>query len=310
MNMESIAYSYADPQLSPLPQHWLWRWFIPRGCMTMIYGPGGKKKGFALADIIGRFTNGLWMPDGTQGFRACSVISITKEDRLRQGMAWRYLAAGARLPYIFDLSRPGGVPFVLDEQGIELIHRLARAINSHKRGTRFEHVPDLGFIYIDPLMAVAPCVLSNNVTFRQRVVEPLDDLAESYGEIGVGLVNHTTKDGHTVAGSAAATQAPRMVIGVDSVKRRPGVSQWGVVKTNIGPDDMDPVLYHAEGEGSGLHIVWDTEAEQARVQRPASRRLHAVPTLPFTPPPAPAPVTGQLSAAQIFANLRAASKTA
>jgi AAA domain len=290
--------SYADPQLSELPQEWGWRGMFPRGCMTEIYGPGAKQKGLALAELIGRWTRGDCMPDGTTGFDGPrTVVSITAEDRRRQAMAMRYRVAGVNRRFVFDLSEPDGKRFKLNEQGQGQIRQLVETINAHKWGTPFESVPDVGVIYIDPLFGVAPCNLSDNVRFRETVVEPLDSMADDYDCV-VGLVNHSTKDEKVVAGSAAAVQGPRMVLGVRTDDKRPDVRQMYIFKTNLWDDQAEPFRYRKVVNGDDVGIEWLTpfagSGDSGLQVASGPRRLRVVPATP--PPP--------LTPAQIFRNLR------
>lgn len=283
MPLDNDVHSFADPELSPLVLPWVWPGYVPRKCMTTLFGPGGTRKGYCVADINARISRGASMPDGSRGFDSPrSVISITREDLIREGMAWRYRAAGARREHIFDFSAPGGRPFKLDEAGLAGIRELADRINQHERGTRYEHVPDLGMVYIDPLMSVTPRNVSANEVYREVVIEPLDDIAFTY-ECAALLVNHTTKGGDTMFGSAAASQGPRMVLRVDRNKRLPrSVRDFSVAKTNITSEYDEPLRYTTTGEGNGIRVRWmgpelDAEPEYAvAAKRPAPARTAPV----------------------------------
>jgi hypothetical protein len=286
--MEDDVHSFADPELSPLTLPWAWPGYIPCKCMTTLFGGGGLRKGYAIADINARISRGASMPDGSRGFSGPrSVISITREDLIREGMAWRYRAAGARLDNIFDYSAPGGTPFKLDEEGVAGVRELAEKINSHKPGTKYEHVPDLGVIYFDPLMSITPRNVSANEVYRELVVEPLDDLAFTY-ECAVALVNHTTKDGKTMFGSAAASQGPRMVLKVDRNKRMPRtVRDFYVYKTNITGEHEAPLRYTTEGEGDGIRVRWmGPELDAEPEYTVADKRQAPARTVPVSMSPA------------------------
>jgi hypothetical protein len=286
--MEDDVHSFADPELSPLTLPWAWPGYIPCKCMTTLFGGGGLRKGYAIADINARISRGASMPDGSRGFDGPrSVISITREDLIREGMAHRYRAAGARLANIFDYSAPGGKPFKLDEAGVAGIRELADKINHHTPGTKYANVPDVGMIYIDPLMSVTPRNVSANEVYREVVIEPLDDLAFTYW-CATLLVNHTIKAGGTMFGSAAASQGPRMVLRVDRNKRLPRtVRDFSVAKTNITSEYDEPLRYTTTGEGNGIRVRWmgpelDTEPEYTVADtRPAPAR-----TVPVSMSPA------------------------
>ena len=280
------TYTFADPELSPLPMRWVWPGYVPRYCMTEGYGEGGTMKGMAVVSLIALITNGQDMPDGSlNGFGGPrSVISITGEDLLRQGMAWRYRAAGANTQNIVDLSKDeDGRPFKLSDKGLARIREEICRINAHEPGTKYARMPDYGFLYLDPMMSIAPCSVTQNRAFREALLEPLDALCadEDLGAEGTGcwLMNHTTKDGKTVAGSAAATQGPRMVLGFRQSVRNPTHRELFRMKTNITENTPAPVPYMGEGRDTSLRVRWMTPQWAAQCGRPA----------PFEPAPLPTP---------------------
>jgi hypothetical protein len=289
------TYTFADPELSPLPMSWAWRGYIPRYCMTMGYGEGGTMKGLSVVSLLALLSNGQDMPDGTpSGFgRPVSIISITGEDLLRQGMAWRYRAAGANTRNILDLSRDeNGRPFKLNEAGLARIRTEIARINAHE-GAPYNRMADYGGLYLDPMMSIAPRNVSQNVTFRSVLLEPLDALCAEEELCAGGsfcwLMNHTTKDGKTVAGSAAATQGPRMVLGFRQSSANPLYREMYRFKTNITENTEAPVPYMGEGGDTSLRVRWMTPSWQAR-------RSHLPSYANVEPAPLP-PV------AQMFSNL-------
>jgi hypothetical protein len=260
--------------------------------MTEGYGEGGTMKGLAIQSIVALLTKGEDMPDGTpNGFGGPrTVISITGEDLLRQGMAWRYRAAGANVANIVDLSKDeDGRPFKLNDAGLARIRETICRVNDHQG--KYRNVPDYGGLYLDPMMSIAPRNVSQNTTFRSVILEPLDALCadEDLGDGGTfcWLMNHTTKDGKTVAGSAAAVQGPRMVIGFRQCKKDPTKRELYRMKTNITKKDPMPVPYCDEGADASLCVRWCTDAWQAR---------NGYPPPSFEPGPIP-------DSASIFANL-------
>jgi hypothetical protein len=296
------ARSYADPELAPKPMLWGWNGYIPRLCMTEGYGEGGTMKGLSVVSVLSLFTNGDPMPDGTpSGFgRPVSIISITGEDLLSEIMSWRYRAAGANSRNIVDLSRDDdGYPFKLTREGVARIREEIARINQHEKHTPYWNMADFGGLYLDPLMSIAPVSITANVTFRSVILEPLDALCY-WAKCFCFLMNHTTKDGKTVAGSAAAVQGPRMVLGFRGCKADPTKRELYRMKTNITENTPVPVRYCGEGADTSIRVRWDTEHWNAL----RSQRYGVTPAGPLPMGPAYAtPEQPQLSVQQMFANL-------
>jgi hypothetical protein len=308
------TYTFADPELSPLPMKWVWDGYIPRYCMTEGYGEGGTMKGLGIQSIIALITLGADMPDGSlNGFGGPrTVISITGEDLLRQGMAWRYRAAGADTRNIVDLSKDeNGRPFKLNDAGLARIREEIAKINSHEG--KYRHMPDYGFLYLDPMMSIAPRSVTQNTTFRAVLLEPLDALCaeEELGKDGTGcfLMNHSTKDKKVVAGSAAAVQGPRMVLGFRQSDRNPLWRELYRYKTNITENTPAPVPYMGEGKDTSIRVRWMTDSwEQRRsgsgvLSRYGSRASEAMAPAPV-PAPYAAPVPQPASVGEMWKNLQ------
>jgi AAA domain len=297
------THTFADPELSPRQMTWAWPGYIPRRCMTEGYGEGGTMKGLAVQSLIALFTIGAPMPDGSRGFVGPrTVISITGEDLLREAMAWRYRAAGADTRNIIDMSRDeNGRPFKLTDKGLARIREEICRINTHERGTRYQHMPDFGGLYMDPMMSIAPRNVSQNTTFRAVLLEPLDALCYEFDSF-CWLMNHTTKDGKTVAGSAAATQGPRMVLGFRQNEANPLNRELFRMKTNVTKNTEVPVIYTDEGHDTSLRVRWLTPWEDSRVV--AQPKLSASGPVPASPPPGTsAPGWQRLTPAQMWHNL-------
>jgi hypothetical protein len=305
------TYTYADQELSPLPMKWVWTGYIPRYCMTEGYGEGGTMKGLSIQSIISLITLGADMPDGSaNGFGGPrSVISITGEDLLRQGMAWRYRAAGADTRNIIDLSKDeDGRPFKLNDKGLARIRETICKINAHEDHP-YDKMADYGVLYLDPMMSITPRNVSQNTTFRSVLLEPLDALCadEELGEGGTGcfLMNHSTKDKKVVAGSAAAVQGPRMVLGFRQSPRNPTHREVYRYKTNITENTPAPVPYMGEGKDTSLRVRWMTDSweQRRRGSAPLSRygsRAEAVLSPAPVPAPYAAPVQEPASVSQMW----------
>lgn len=305
------TYTFADRELSPLPMKWAWTGYFPRLCMTMGYGEGGTMKGLSVVSLLSLFSNGQDMPDGSpSGFgKPVSIISITGEDLEREGMAWRYRSAGADTRNILNLSKDeDGMPFKLSKKGLAVIREEICKINAHEPGTKYQHMADFGVLYLDPMMSIAPRNVSQNTTFRSVLLEPLDALCYEF-KAACWLMNHTTKDGKTVAGSAAATQGPRMVLGFRQSVRNPTHRELYRFKTNITENTPAPVPYMSEGQDTSLRVRWMTDSwEQRRsgsgvLSRYGSRASEALTSSPV-PAPYAAPLPQPASVGEMWKNLQ------
>lgn len=253
----------------PRPQRWLAEPWIARDVMTLVAGGAGILKGTAMASVIADASRGRLFFGSQVGNEAGlgDVIVIAPEDR-RDAMKFRLRAAGADMTRVWNLTydgrkrddgRPGKTR--LDEHGLRSIEAMGRWINAPLdaggRGGR------LVLVYIDPLMAVKPrgVSIAQDDQVRDKIVEPLDDLAALFG-CGVVLLQHTVKDG-TIGGSQGLVNAARLVLLFQRVKGS-DYRSLSIFKSNIGPDDLPALRYHQVGAESELtrRVEW-VEAEEA-----------------------------------------------
>jgi RecA-family ATPase len=209
-----MTETYADPSHRPLARIPVWAGHYYRGAATLIAGAGAAGKGQQLLDGAARMAAGLAWPGEPEGTRhpPRRVILVTPEDDANEDTAPRLAATFAMLGVadpplhlITDLTfLPSGDVFSLDDPAWETE---TRALIEKYSGT-----PEpVGMLGVDPLMEVSEH-LGTNAQAR-RTLRPVLRLAKDHG-ITIPVVHHTTKDGKTIAGSAAVVQIMRIVFTV------------------------------------------------------------------------------------------------
>lgn len=284
--------TYAD--YPPVPQRWLAFPFLPLDVMTLAAGGCGILKGTSMASVIAAVTHGIGLfgnqvPNGLR--RSCAVISITPEDRSRQAMAYRLLAAGADPRLVINLTYDRLDPddperalkWKLDALG------LANIREAWQYAETVLGVP-VGLVYIDPMKEVVRGV-STNDQYRDLVVSKLDDLAAELGKDGrpgaaVLLVNHLTKEG-SIAGSQGLVDAARITLMFEPWKVNPEIKTLSVYKSNIGPRNGVPALRYREvgaDYDTTRRVEWETLSAPLPVQRVApDNHLRLVPDVAEEP---------------------------
>jgi hypothetical protein len=302
-----VVPTYAE--IPRIPQRWLWYPWIARDVMTLMAGKAGSLKGTSMADVIARISNGAIMPDGAPlGYPAAmtagDVIAVTPEDRANEAMAYRLFAAGADLTRVWNfttirLANGAEHAWKLTPEGLDELAAFADTVPAEGM-KRYGRPGVVRLFYIDPMLAVIDGrKVASNELARANVVEPLDALAKHYGA-GAALINHTVKDG-TIAGSQGLVDAARLTLMFAPVgKNTPKVKQLSIYKSNIGPDsdDIEPLRYRQTGDTDETRRVeWLSELQAAADEPEGYRALHLVPS-------APEPVQAQLSARELFQQLR------
>lgn len=236
--------SYAD--VEPMEQEWLWEGRIPLGEVTVLAGDSGIGKGFLMADLAARVSNGDTMPDGSPGPEAGSVVMVTPEDNPETATVHRLTAAGADLGRVHDITEtPEGEAFELARDGgsMPYLHQVARELG------------DVRLVIIDPLTAVSSVSLGAVVTVRRNIMRPAQLFARDTGA-AVLIVHHVTKSGE-VAGSKGLRDAARSLLRVEVDGQDARNRVLSVLKTNVTKREQVPdVRYRIGGEGTAAAVEW------------------------------------------------------
>jgi len=245
--------SFAD--VEPLDPEDLWAGKIPRAQVTLLVGDSGIGKDFLMCDLAARVTRGDRMPDDTAGVPAGHVVMINPEDDPATTTVHRLKAAHADLGMVHDLTVVDGDLWQIDPDGMAALRRVITECG----GARLVTISALG--------AVAPCSLSQEVTVRQKIMNPLSAVARDTGA-SILVTVHLTKQGAAqsarsrvaakdgAGGSKGLTSAARTVLSVTRDKNDPRIRTLDVVKSNLTADDSSPVRYSLAGDWPATKVVW------------------------------------------------------
>jgi putative DNA primase/helicase len=199
---------------------WLWPSWLARGKFHVLAGGKGAGKSTILFDLMARLTSATTWPDGTPAPQG-SALLWSGEDGLADTIVPRFYAAGGDLDRLHLVTTVkdgfGQRPFDPSQDMLKLIQQA-------------EHIPELAFAMIDPVVLALPSRSdSHKNTETRRGLQPLVDFAEQRGIALVGITHFTkgTEDRdpvERVTGSLAFGALPRCVWGAskddDDVQRR------------------------------------------------------------------------------------------
>lgn len=273
MSMSFTTYDTVEA----LPSEPLWPGYWPRGEVVGWFGMGGLGKGRCIASLISRITQGLPMPFCSEPAKPGSVLVCLPEDHPNEQVRPRLDAEGADPKHVIDITRlEGGERFKLSALATKKgdVGRLREAIETLKltcwscrvefrngkcpecSGT--EHMnPRL--VVIDPLMAVVGWGSISTVAGARRVIEPLQDVAQSTG-VTILLVMHATKGG-VLQGSAGIQQALRLLYKVE-LDTNPLIRVISLEKSNNQGDTPTVKFTIESGDDGKVRVVWLSRDEQ------------------------------------------------
>ena len=182
---------------------WLWDRWIPTRMLTILGGYGGDGKSTVLASLIGAWTTGSSLPDGSTTRRK-NVLMLSAEDDPSYAIRPRLDLHGA------DTSRV----FVLKGTYLGRWFDLKRDVKEMRRVIKKHRV---GVVVIDPLSSYLPKSDRNNEGDIRDALQPLMNLMEETG-VGVVGIMHVGKSGEgrrasqRLLGSTAFTALARSVL--------------------------------------------------------------------------------------------------
>lgn len=186
----------------PKAIHWFWFPYIPRGCVTIMFGIGGIGKSHVTWDIVARASSGEKMPGQKRDRKPQKVLMLSAEDDPERVLVPGLIQQEARLR---NIAFPVG-PLHLDEAGCKKLEAA---------------VLDFGaeLVVIDPVVAYMGSGIdmwrANEV---RGFLAPLNDMANRL-DITIVIVAHERKgdDGSDVdhmMGSADFANACRSALRV------------------------------------------------------------------------------------------------
>jgi len=286
MSQQGKTYS----EIEALDPEWLWDGLLIAGDVNLLIGDAGVGKGYFIADLVARVTRGLAMPDGIVTGLPGSVVMITPEDKAMFTTIHRLTAAGADLAKVVDLTDvrrgSGHSSFTVpDDLGL-----LRQAII--KSG-------DCRLVVLDPLMGVSAVNIGSNLVVRNRIMRPLQALADDTG-VCIILVHHTVKSG-AIGGSKGLVDAARVVNFIRLNTDNDEIRELTTHKNNLARGDSAPARYVIEGDRPDTkvrYLVPDDESEAppepGREPRPGTGQALLLNLLRA----ARGPVTGQALSSQ------------
>jgi putative DNA primase/helicase len=180
------------------PIDWLWERWIPTRMLTILGGYGGDGKSTVMASLIGAWTTGGALPDGSPA-RPTSVLMLSAEDDVSYAIRPRLDLHGtdsSRVLVLKGTIRGDGRTRWFDLRRDVEVMREVIAANA------------IGLVVIDPLSSYLPKSDRNNEGDIRDALQPLMGLMETTG-VGVVRIMHVGKAGDGRRASQRLLDRPR-----------------------------------------------------------------------------------------------------
>lgn len=184
---------------------WIWKPYIPLGCLVALIGEPGVGKSTISAMIAGKLSSGGVFPYDVLHQQPSIVVFQNGEDNPSTTTKRRLIAAGANLDNIV----------MIDEEectfNLKRIKALERLIEETK----------CKLVVIDPIQSYMPAkVNSNDRSDVRKVLSPIKELAQKYGCTIMYLMhtnkNESSKDINRASGSGDFVAITRSVLMVNA----------------------------------------------------------------------------------------------
>lgn len=227
--------------------------YVPRGDVTICFGPGKVGKGRLTAWFIkqvvadGGTVVGAWPEDHPEEqLRPRLDAAGLTEDELDRVINITRLPNTGRFKLSADLTHVGHLPLLREEILPEL------AADGH----------DVRLLVLDPLAALVGWGSIQTNAGARRAVEPIQDMCMDTG-IACWLVAHTTKAG-VLQGSAGLLQAVRLAYRLSKDRNDPTVKILSVEEANNLPEQEDIRFKIEDYEQGNAKVVF---LDQAYIDR-------------------------------------------
>lgn len=218
---------------------WLMDDWFPMGELSMLVGgPGTGKDIFGWA-LMAAITRGWPMPDGTPAVAPASCIHINTEDKVTTTKP-RGIAAGADESMISDMSKATRGNY----RNKFSIGKAPDDLSLLRR--EIKDLGDCRFAWVSVMNSVATVNSRNGLIARDKIIEPLQDVAEDTG-VHICLVHHYVKDG-TIGGSQQIEDALRVIIKIRRDQANEDIRVVSSYKNTNARTDVPPLRYVIEGE--------------------------------------------------------------
>lgn len=221
----------------PKKVEWLWKGFIPRGVVGILFGRPDAGKSTIAVDIAATITQGrAWPLTGEKAERAKVLIAEVEDDE-DSTINGRLRAAGADLDMIryfgWVTKGPNQEPF-----------SITKNLDALERELRND--PEIKLVILSPISDFLDGVDQYKAHELRRALRPLVSLAKRTGVTFLGIAHprkQAGKDGahiqDAVAGSQAWVAVARVVmLATDDVKNPNGPRYFGLVKCNLCTERM------------------------------------------------------------------------
>ena len=234
---------------------WIWKPFIPLGCLVALIGKLGVGKSTISAMIAGKLSSGGVFPCDTLHQQPSIVIFQNGEDNPATTTKRRLIAAGANLDNIV----------MVDEEqstfNLKRIKALERLIEETK----------CKLVVIDPIQSYMPAkVNSNDRSDVRKVLSPIKELAQKYGCTIMYLMhtnkNESNKDINRASGSGDFVAITRSVLMVntDEDNKR---SYLNHIKSNLEKKGTTIEFRIKNGCFEFVRLVSNTEKKQKPIDK-------------------------------------------
>lgn len=193
-------------QVEPMPIHWLWDGWLPKGMLTILGGFAGDGKSTITMALAAAFSNGGALPDGSPAPVVNTLLALSEDD-LHHVVAPRLAAHGADRSRIIAFTGKGSdgrSSYSLNLRSD--IPKLAQIIRNK----------NIGLMIIDPVSSFLSSSDRNNEGEIRDVLGPLTQMAEETGVAIIGVMHIGKSDGYQrsmqrLMGSTAFTALARSV---------------------------------------------------------------------------------------------------
>jgi hypothetical protein len=260
---------------------WWMKPYILKSEVSGIVGEPGVGKDFWLADVAARATRGWpvppWMADDAlspEGELPGYVIQCTPEDKPTDTTGHRLLSAGADMSLVYDMSQVKRRKAVAGMQrsafsipgDLGLLKRNINMINNGLHpdtGEELKVMAPVTMVILGPLASIATESIAVNQGVRQKIIEPMQALADECG-VAMVLSMHFNRGSHSkstplidringsMAGIVGSMRCISAILGDDI---NPDLRRVLTLKNNLAKgDEGEGLEYIISGKDNDTHV--------------------------------------------------------
>ena len=212
-------------EVAPEEIDWLWDRWIPRRMLTILGGNGGEGKSTVMASLIGTWTTGGLLPDGSR-VPQNNVLVLNAEDNAAYVLRPRLDVHEA------DVSRVISLQGTIRCDGQTRLFDLRRDVEAMQEVITDHQV---GVVVIDPLNSYLPNWDRNKLRDMKNALRPLLGLMTSTGVGVVGILDigkpgANLQANQHVAGVLSLAQSVLMIASQPEERQPDDVAEMGKLK--------------------------------------------------------------------------------